>query len=77
MFNKNIEITVITRFKNEDHFKIAKLAETYKESEEPVMINGIDNEVVEVKFVTRKGCLKKFKEHLNLLTFVGIKAEMK
>lgn len=74
MFNKHV--TIKTRFKNEDHFKITRLAETYKKPGEMVEVYGASEEVVEIRFITRKSCVKQLKEHLNLLNFIGIEAEM-
>ena len=77
MFNKNREITIMTRFENEDHFKITKFAGTWLKPGEAIEVNALNDEVVEIKFITSKSCVKKIEEQLNLLKFVGIKAEMK
>ena len=76
MFNKNVEVTIVTRFKNEDNFKITRLADTYKQSGTTVEVYGVNDEVVEVRFTTLKSCVKSLKENLKLLTFVGIEGKM-
>lgn len=77
MFNKKMEITIVTRFKNEDNFKIERLADTWKVPTSVVESKGFDNGSVEIKVVINKSHLEKFKKDLNLLTFVGIEATIK
>lgn len=77
MFNKDVEITIMTKFENEDNFKIERLCETFKKPGTILVVTGLaDKENVEVKFITSKACVKKLKEYLNVLNFVGIEGRM-
>lgn len=77
MFKKKLELTIVTRFKNEDILKVERLISTYREPNTMVSETVINKEQVEITFVTAKSCIKGFKKDLNLLTFVGIEAEIK
>lgn len=77
MFNKDVEITIMTKFENKDNFRIERLCESFKNSGTKLIINGLaDKENVEIKFITSKSCVKKLKEYLNVLNFVGIEGKM-
>lgn len=77
MFNKKVELTILTRFKNEDNFKIERLISTWKEPCTLVSVNAINNEDLEITFTTTKSCIKEFKRNLNLLNFIGIEGSIK
>lgn len=79
MFNKTTELTIITRFKNEDNFKIERLIATWKEPNTVPIVKAIDSSIVEISFIIPKSkcIIKGFKKDLNLLTFVGIEAKIK
>lgn len=76
MFNKDVKVTIFTRFENEDNFKIMRLASSYINSGTTLEENVMTDNKVEITFYTYRGCVKKLKEHINLLRFVGIEARM-
>lgn len=79
MFNKTTELTIITRFKNEDNLKVERLIASWKEPNTVPIIKIIDDTTVEFSFIISKSkCIMKgFEKDLNLLTFVGIEAKIK
>ena len=75
MFKKLEKITILTRMKNEDHFKINRLVHTWKEPSTVVEIfSEANNDLIKVDFMLPKSMFSKFKKDLDLLTYVGIYA---
>jgi hypothetical protein len=76
MFTRMIKVNVITKF--EDHFKVARLLESYKESGSNLMyVTNIEDKTIEIIFRTCKGCLKDLERDLAVLNLVGIEGRIK
>lgn len=76
MFNKSINVTIMTRTKNEDNFKIERLISTWKKPATTPEIKCNNNNEIEIRFVLDKSVVKKFEKDLQLLNFIGIEGKM-
>ena len=75
MFNKKVNVTVETRFKNNDHFKVQRVLGSAQEHGTAMGLKVISDEKIEVSVTTRKGCLKELNRHLEFLNNIGIVAK--
>lgn len=77
MFNKNVDVTVITRMVNEDHFKIQRLMQSCMAPKTVCRVVAKDDDVIEVTVTTRKGCIKEIERQINYLNNLGIEGKIK
>lgn len=75
MFNKKVNVTVETRYKNNDHFKVQRVLGSFQEHGTAMGISMINDEKIEVSVTTRKGCLKELNRKLEFLNNIGIVAK--
>ena len=75
MFNRKVEITIMTRCKNEDNFKVMRLINRLSKVG-TILVNCNKSDDVEIKFITKKSNVKRLTEDLELLKIGNIKAEM-
>lgn len=74
--SKIVDVSVVTRMENDDHFKVQKMLGTYKESGTSMHVKSIGNGFVELKIKTMSGLLKSLKRDIALINLMGIKAEI-
>ncbi len=77
MFNRNVDVTVITRMVNEDHFKVQKLMDSFAVRYTACRVFGKDDGTIEVSVTTKKSCIKELTRQVDYLNNLGIKVKIK
>lgn len=75
MFNNKVNVTVETRYKNEDHFKIQRVLGSFQAHGTAMGLSMISEGKLEVSITTRKGCIKELTRQLEYLNNIGIVAK--
>ena len=75
MFNNKVNVTVETRYKNEDHFKVQRVLGSYQKHGTAMGVSMINDEKIEVSVVTTKGRIKALNRELERLNNLGIVAK--